>query len=719
MIRADVPSTTKARPLGSLARRPWSLTLPALLLGVFVSSCDLLPATTPPDPAGSATSIAQTVAAYFTQSAVPSLTAAPLPTDTPAPTDLPATPAASETAAPSATPVAPTATQPLPPTALPCDRASFVGDVSIPDGMILAPGTAFTKIWRLRNAGSCTWTSGYAVVQVSGERMGGPAAFPIPGNVPPGGTLDIRVDLRAPSQTGSFQGNWQLRNAAGVLFGIGERGTDAFFVRIGVAATPTIDPAAWRAEYFVGRALQGNPLLVRNDRELNFDWKRAAPAPGLPADDFSVRWSRSLGFEAAAYRFHVLVDDGARLWIDGQLAIDAWTDGAVRELAATQTLSAGNHTLRLEYFENQGDARIQVWWEKLAATSSPTSSLTSSPTATPTSSKTATPVPSATPTATFTVSPSATPSPTATSTLTATPSPTPSATFTLTPSPTLTPTETHTPTLASTDTPTPLPPPTDTPTATSMPSETPSPTATPSESPTPTSTLPAPEHLLIVQVFSGDGITVPLDAAWVEILNPTQGEINLRPYKIGDEETLGGDEGMLRFPQGSRVGPGQSLLVAVRATDFLARYGFKPNFEMLGSDPDVPDLAPYPSWAAGAFAPSNPGDELLLLGSADGAIDVVVWGSGRYAGVRPHPGVPVGHSLQRVPPTQDTDDCSLDFIDQPTPRPGASTAFAEMAAAEPAMALKAAPESLPASCPADSCCIYWFGTSEAGPRRRC
>ena len=339
------------------------------------------------------------MAAYFTQSAVPLSTTTPPPSGTLAPTSLPPTPTASETAPPSATPLVPTATQPLPPTALPCDRASFVGDVSIPDGTILAPGTAFTKIWRLRNAGSCTWTTSYAVVHLSGERMGGPAAFPIPGNVPPGGTLDVWVDLRAPSQTGAFQGNWQLRNTGGVLFGIGERGTDAFFVRIAVAATPTIDPAAWRAEHFVGRALQGNPFLVRNDRELNFDWKRAAPAAGLPADDFSVRWNRSLAFEPGAYRFHVLVDDGARLWVDGQLAIDAWSDGSARELTAVQTLSAGSHALRLEYFESQGDARIQLWWEKLPSASSPTS------TATPTSTKTATPVPSATPSATFTPSP--------------------------------------------------------------------------------------------------------------------------------------------------------------------------------------------------------------------------------------------------------------------------------------------------------------------------
>ena len=121
----------------------------------------------------------------------------------------------------------------------------------------------------------------------------------------------------------------------------------------------------WKGQYWNNRSLQGLPLVVRNDTNLDFDWGTGSPDPQIPADGFSARWTRALDFATGTYRFHVVVDDGARLWIDDRLVIDAWQDGAARELTGDIPLAAGTHTLRLEYYENVGQARIRLYWESV------------------------------------------------------------------------------------------------------------------------------------------------------------------------------------------------------------------------------------------------------------------------------------------------------------------------------------------------------------------
>lgn len=129
-------------------------------------------------------------------------------------------------------------------------------------------------------------------------------------------------------------------------------------------ATPTPVISEWRGEYYQ-RDLSGAPVLVRNDRAIDFDWGLGAPAAGLPADGFAVRWTRRLAFEAGLYRFRFLVDDGVRLYVDDVLLIDDWRDGPSRERAADQRLTAGVHTLRIEYYERGGAAVARLGWEKL------------------------------------------------------------------------------------------------------------------------------------------------------------------------------------------------------------------------------------------------------------------------------------------------------------------------------------------------------------------
>ncbi len=124
----------------------------------------------------------------------------------------------------------------------------------------------------------------------------------------------------------------------------------------------------WKGEYWNNRLLEGNPVLTRNDVNLDFNWGTAAPNLGISVDNFSARWTRKLTFEAATYRFHLIVDDGARLWLDNQLLIDEWHDGAERERVVEMPLVAGEHNLRVEYYERGGEARLRLTWQKVATT---------------------------------------------------------------------------------------------------------------------------------------------------------------------------------------------------------------------------------------------------------------------------------------------------------------------------------------------------------------
>jgi len=127
-----------------------------------------------------------------------------------------------------------------------------------------------------------------------------------------------------------------------------------------------VAPTQWRGEYFNHRYLSGSPFMVRNDGNsfLNFDFGGGGPsvACGLGADNFSIRWTRTVNFAPGTYRFYVTGDDGVRLYVDGQLVIDQWHDQAPTTYTADVPLTAGDHVIILEYYENMGGAVAQLSW---------------------------------------------------------------------------------------------------------------------------------------------------------------------------------------------------------------------------------------------------------------------------------------------------------------------------------------------------------------------
>ncbi len=117
-----------------------------------------------------------------------------------------------------------------------CNNSSFVSDVSIPDGTILAPGQSFVKTWAFQNTGTCTWTTNYQLVYTSGEKMGG-ATVKLVGTVSPTQQDQVSVSLVAPVAEGTYTGFWRLADDQGNQFGV------SVFVKIVVSNTaPTITP---------------------------------------------------------------------------------------------------------------------------------------------------------------------------------------------------------------------------------------------------------------------------------------------------------------------------------------------------------------------------------------------------------------------------------------------------------------------------------------------
>lgn len=230
------------------------LVLSALLIMLLAVSCNLPNRQTDSGPLSEEalvnTAAARTIAALATELAaghqvtvgVPtrSATATPGPeTSTPAPQrSATIAPTGAQTASPGSTVVAGTASAGTDTagTSVPCNQAAFIQDVTIPDGSYILPNSVFTKTWELKNTGSCTWNTSYAVVFAGrGSSMSGPAAQLLTSEVKPGETARVSVPLRAPNETGSYNGYWQLRSGDGKPFGTGPNATAPFYVEIQVA----------------------------------------------------------------------------------------------------------------------------------------------------------------------------------------------------------------------------------------------------------------------------------------------------------------------------------------------------------------------------------------------------------------------------------------------------------------------------------------------------
>ncbi|BCX03838.1 MAG: hypothetical protein KatS3mg053_1776 [Candidatus Roseilinea sp.] len=136
-------------------------------------------------------------------------------------------------------------------------------------------------------------------------------------------------------------------------------------------SSPAQCPGQYRAEYFANRDLSGSPVLVRCEGwPIRHDWSGGSPGSGVPDDGFSARWTVRARIESGTYTFIARADDGVRVWLDGDLIIDAWQDQPPTEYRNTRFVSAGEHTIRVEYYENGGGALAEFRWEQSSAPAS-------------------------------------------------------------------------------------------------------------------------------------------------------------------------------------------------------------------------------------------------------------------------------------------------------------------------------------------------------------
>jgi uncharacterized protein YkwD len=192
-------------------------------------------------PDGPVTIQAGAVQAQFTAPGVevdPEAPAPETPTEEPA-EEVEATTEAEPTAEPTAEPVAEPTAEPASQSASQkdcIDKAAFFADVTIPDGTAFKPGEEFTKTWRVRNEGTCTWNTDYTLVYDNGDLMGAETSNPIQ-SAAPGDIIEISVDMTAPDRAGSYTGLWQFKSDNDETFGLGSGGEGLLWVKIGVRAT--------------------------------------------------------------------------------------------------------------------------------------------------------------------------------------------------------------------------------------------------------------------------------------------------------------------------------------------------------------------------------------------------------------------------------------------------------------------------------------------------
>jgi beta-glucosidase len=122
-----------------------------------------------------------------------------------------------------------------------------------------------------------------------------------------------------------------------------------------------------QGEYFANQEFRGAPALTRIDREVNFDWGGGAPAPGIPAERFSIRWTGSIvPAETGDVELSIRSDDGSRLYVNGELFIDNWGDHAGLTKSRQIRLEKGKAlAVKLDFYQGLGGALVQLGWRPM------------------------------------------------------------------------------------------------------------------------------------------------------------------------------------------------------------------------------------------------------------------------------------------------------------------------------------------------------------------
>ena len=133
------------------------------------------------------------------------------------------------------------------------------------------------------------------------------------------------------------------------------------------APPPPASSGPWHAEFWKNPDHLGVPALTKSVSAINFNWGYGSPDPHrVIADYFSGRFTRTVNFSAGTYRFTFTADDGVRLIIDGNTVLDQFGFVGKQPHTVDVYLTAGRHTLRVDYVEREGVALITATWTRIS-----------------------------------------------------------------------------------------------------------------------------------------------------------------------------------------------------------------------------------------------------------------------------------------------------------------------------------------------------------------
>lgn len=244
----------------------------------------------------------------------------------------------------------------------PALRAEFLEDVTVKDGTPFTAGQTFTKTWRLKNTGTQTWTTGYNLAFLNGERMNAPELVPLPFDVPPGATVDLSASMTAPSELGTHIGYWMLRDPNGKLFGIGDQGQWAFYVEIvtvgitgtpAASATPTVTAgsSATTAPSATPTATQA-PLLSNVSLVVDASEANTCPHTFNFTGQFTTNRSATV-----TYQLEMTTDVSVSLPSPVTASLDAGTHTALYQITFTSA-ATGTAVFRITSPENASSSAV-------------------------------------------------------------------------------------------------------------------------------------------------------------------------------------------------------------------------------------------------------------------------------------------------------------------------------------------------------------------------
>jgi hypothetical protein len=131
-------------------------------------------------------------------------------------------------------------------------------------------------------------------------------------------------------------------------------------------ATAQSSNALWFASFWNNPNLEGDPVQTASEGNINHDWGTGPPRSGIQVDGWSARWTAYVDFSPGTYRFTVVNDDGAMIFLGNKHILADWNKHPARTNTVTVSLTGGTYPIAIDYFDDTGPAVLQVSWQWLS-----------------------------------------------------------------------------------------------------------------------------------------------------------------------------------------------------------------------------------------------------------------------------------------------------------------------------------------------------------------